>query len=91
MGKKIEQIFHWWQDGVSFKETIALSIIFIFGYLVYFACKKMMCVGLVELDIEFLKITSSLLTIIICFYFTGSSAETIIQTFFNNKIKKEDN
>lgn len=85
-----EKIKHWFSDGVDFKEFIAVCIISILGYLVYFVCKKMMGIGLVELDIEFLKIIASLLTIVLCFYYGGNSAEKIIQSFYNNKKKNNE-
>lgn len=91
MGKKVKEFLSWWNDGIDYKEFLALIIISIFGYLVYFACKKMMGNGLAELDIEFLKIISTQIVIILCFYFAGGSAENIIQSLFNVRSKKINN
>ena len=92
MGEKIKEIVHWFSDGVDFKEFIALCIISILGYLVYFTCKKMMGIGLAELDIEFLKIISTHLIIILAFYYGCGSADNIIKSLFNknkNNINNE--
>lgn len=88
--KITDKVIHWWSDGINFKEFIALIIISIFAYLVYFACKKMMGNGLDVLDIEFLKIISSQIVIILCFYFAGGSAEKIIGIFFNKRLDKHN-
>lgn len=100
MDKIKNKLSSWWQDGISFKETIAMILILIFGYSVYIACKKMMIKSLDCFDIEFYKILSTQVIIILCFYFGGSSAENIINCIFNkskkinsikNVIDKEDN
>jgi hypothetical protein len=91
MGEKIKEVVHWFSDGVDFKEFIALIIISIFGYLMYFACKKMMGIGLVELDIEFLKVISTHLIIILAFYFGCGSAENIIKSLFNQNKSNTNN
>lgn len=90
MGKLKDKVLNWWSDGVDYKEFLALLIIGIFAYLVYFACEKMMGVGLVELDIEFLKIISTNLIIVLAFYFGGGSAEKIIQSLFSSKVKNQN-
>ncbi len=97
MGEKIKKKFidyiTWINDGLDFKEFLGLLIIIIFGYIVYFSCKKMMSdVGLAELDIEFLKIVTTNLIIVLVFYFGSNSVEGIIKVFFNNKSlnKKDD-
>ena len=89
MGEKIKEVVHWFSDGVDFKEFIALIIIAILAYLVYFMCEKMMGTGLESLDIEFLKIISTHLIIILAFYYGCGSAENIIKSLFNkNKNNK---
>lgn len=80
-----EKILNWWNDGISFKETIAMILILIFGYSVYIACKKMMTCGLDTFDIEFYKILSTQVIIILCFYFGGGSVENIIGHLFKGK------
>lgn len=61
-----------------------MCIVSIFGYSVYFTCKKMMGTGLKEVDIEFFKIVSTNIVIILCFYYGGNSARDIIQSLFND-------
>ena len=87
LGKIKQKVSNWWNDGVSFKETIAMILILIFGYSVFIACKKMMIKSLDYFDIEFYKILSAQVIIILCFYFGGSSAENIINCIFNKSKK----
>jgi hypothetical protein len=86
-----KKFLSWWNDGISLKETIALLILGVFGYLVYFACKKMMGVGLTDQDIELVKVISTQILIILCFYYGGGSANSIIQSIFNKKINNTEN
>lgn len=91
MSEKVKKFLSWWNDGIEFREFIALLIISIFGYSIYIICNKMMGIGLDVNDIELYKIINSNVLVILCFYFGGYSAEKIIDSIFNKKSFNDEN